>query len=318
MARPFWRTTAEAVLSAVEAVGVSLRPPDSAFVADFCDMRQPAAEAALGLAVDLGLLSQIGPHYKPIGPLPTLLRTSNVAHKAAVLRVVLDTYEPFVFFRERLLATGQANQAAEQTRVGLDLDSHRDDIRDTLVSLGGYAQSLASLGGGRYAPPEEPVGSYLSAIAEACTDDAAAQLAVRERLGADLVAVVSYDDVIVPLGKALLKAGQRDPRAAVVEAGNAVESYLAEWAHRVGVNVANDHGINAKVVALASAHQIPAKLVSASKYLGHLRNAADHGIDPDVAAAWNVQDSTGIEYPFVALSFLVSCRQKELGGPPII
>lgn len=318
MVRPFWHTTAEAVLSAVEAVAASRRAADPEFVADFCDMRLAAAEAALGLAVDIGLLTTAGGHYRSSGPLAMLTRTANVAHKAAVLRVVLDAYEPFVFFRERLLATGQANQAAEQTRVALGLETHRDDIRDTLVSLGGYAQSLASLGGGRYALPDEPVGSHLSAIAVACADDAAAQLTVRERLGQEVMAVTSHDHVVVPLAKGLSKAGQGDARGAIVEAGNGLESYLAEWAGRLGVNVASDNGVNAKVVRLTSAGHVPAKLAGASKYLGHLRNAADHGIDPDIGAAWNFQESTGVEYVFVAMSFIVACRQREIGAPPVL
>lgn len=318
MPLPFWRTTAEDVLLATEAVAVRGSACNAQFVAAFADMRLSAAEAALNMAEALGFVANDPSGYRPAGPIAHVTRTANVAHKAAALRLLLDSYAPFVFFRDRLVATEQATQAAEQTRIGLDVAADRDDIRETLVSLASYAQAFQSLGGGRYAPAEQPVGIHLPVIAQALADEAAALLRIRERLGPDLAALVSHDDVLVPLAKGLLKALQGDPRGAIVEGGNAVESYLSEWATREHVSVANDHGINAKVSTLSAAHKIPGKLASASKYLGHLRNAADHGIDPDINAAWTFQASTGIEYVLVACSFVVACRSCESGGGPIL
>jgi hypothetical protein len=59
-------------------------------------------------------------------------------------------------------------------------------------------------------------------------------------------------------------------------------------------------------------------LSNVGKYLGHVRNAADHGIDRDVAAQWGIRPSTGIEYVFVACSFIAATTVLELGRPPEI
>ncbi len=190
--------------------------------------------SALRVAVDMGFIIETAAGFAPASPISQVTRTSNVGYKAAVLRLMLDAYEPFVVFRERLLATGQATLAAEQTRVALDLEADRDDIRETLVLLlAGFAQAFQSLGGGRYAPSEQPTDLHIAALAQGLADDAAALLRIRERLGPEISAAVSHD-VLVPLGRGLRKALENNTRGAIVEAGNAVESYLAAWAARLG------------------------------------------------------------------------------------
>jgi hypothetical protein len=57
----------------------------------------------------------------------------------------------------------------------------------------------------------------------------------------------------------------------------------------------------------------PAGLVEAAKYLGQVRNAADHGvdIDTDVNDVWHILESTGLQYVFVACSFIRACGARE-------
>jgi hypothetical protein len=124
--------------------------------------------------------------------------------------------------------------------------------------------------------------------------------------------------VILPLAQALIHGRDGDGRGAVLNAGNAVESYLAALAGRVGVNISVAAGINAKLERFSAASRLPSKLVFVGKYLGHIRNAADHGTDPDVGAAWEIRDTTGKEYVFVACSFIFSARAHELGQFPTL
>jgi len=152
MPREFSPATAEQVVLAVDAVVVRQQPARSDFVADFMDLPVAQAEAALELAVDLGLLSRGGGRYMTASPLCRFLATPNLAQRAAVLRVVLESYAPFLTFRERLVSTASAQTAAQQTRVALDLNAHREAVKDTLISLGTYSDGLITLGGGRYAP----------------------------------------------------------------------------------------------------------------------------------------------------------------------
>jgi hypothetical protein len=86
-----------------------------------------------------------------------------------------------------------------------------------------------------------------------------------------------------------------------------------------GVNVAGAAGINAKLDRFSAAHALPGTLIFMAKYLGHVRNAADHGIgDPDVNGAWTIQESTGTEFVYVACSFISSVTARENGQGPRI
>lgn len=315
MTRPFSPATAEQVVAVVEAVVVSQEPASLEFVAEFSELLADQAEAALKLATDLGLLSHGAGKYSVTSTLSRFLVTPNQMQKAAVMRVVLESYEPFIMFRERLVATVLASTAAQQTKAALGLDAHREVIKDTLVSLGTYSHALVTEGGGRYRAENEPFENALEILAQACRDAAAAEARIRHQLGADAVASVSRDEVIVPLADGLVRAKSGDPRGAVVSAGNAVESYLEALAARQGVNLASAPGINAKLDKFAQANKIPKKLVQVGKYLGTVRNAADHGVDPEVGVSWVIRDTTGLEYVFVSCSFVAATIAHEKSKP---
>jgi len=318
MARPFSPATAEQVVAAIEAVVVNREPTRVEFVADFSDLPRDQAEAALKLATDLGFLSHEAGKYEAASPLCRFAVTPNQMQKAAVLRVLLESYEPFVIFRERLIATALAATAAQQVKVALDLTAHREGIKDTLVSLGTYSHALVTEGGGRYRPEENPSENTLAVLAQACRDAASAEARIREQLGADAAASVSREEVIVPLADALLRAKLNDSRGAVLTAGNAVESYLDAFAGRLGTSLVGAAGINAKLDRLATGNTLPKKLVQVGKFLGHVRNAADHGVDSDVGASWTIRNATGVEYVCVACSFMASTTAREKGKPPEI
>jgi hypothetical protein len=124
--------------------------------------------------------------------------------------------------------------------------------------------------------------------------------------------------VIVPLADALLRAKSGDSRGAVVTAGNAIESYLDDLATQKSVSLSGATGINAKLDRFDRAGTLPKKLVHVGKYLGHIRNAADHGTDADVGASWSIRKETGIEYVFVACSFVAAAVARARGNPPVI
>jgi hypothetical protein len=317
MPRPFFPATAEQVVGAVEAVVVGRQPTKPDFVADFSDLPLNQAESALLLASDLGLLSQKTAGFSVASPLCRFLVTSNLAQRAAVLRVVLESYLPFVVFRERLVATGAAGTAANQTRIALELDGHREAVKDTLISLGTYSDALLTEGGGRWAPQPAATDNPLQVLALASGDQASAEARIRLQLGPAACGLVSRDEVIVPLANALLRANGGDPRGAIVEAGNGVESYLSALAGRVGntVNLANAHGINAKLDRFDQATWMSKKLIFVGKHLGHVRNAADHGVDADVGVAWTIRAATGLEYVFNACSFVAAVTAREQNAP---
>ena len=195
-------------------------------------------------------------------------------------------------------------------------------MKDTLVSLGTYSQALIHAGGGNYELEAPTLINPLQTIASACTNMVVAEGRVRAQLGPSAEAVLAphRDTVIVPLADALVRANSRDGAGAVQAAGNAVESHLAAMAARMNVNIVNAHGIGQKLNRFAVApRRLPSKLIQIGSYLGAIRNAADHGADPDINnLSWQVRDATGLEYVFVACSFVASTIALEQNDPPEI
>ena len=316
MARPFHRATAEQVVSVVDAVYVNRRARRD-LVERFCDLTEEQADGALSLAVDMRLLGETSGEYIPLDPLARFISVAP-AEAASALRVVLESYEPFTVFRDRLGATNSADTAAQQTLAILDLATHREHVKDTLMNLGTYTGALRTEGGGRYRRGDQDIPNHLAALAGQADTVAASERAMQSQLGEAAAQRVSQQEVIRPLADALMKASAGSPRDAVTAAGNAVDSYLTELAARLGVNLAGATGINAKVEKLLAAGKLPKKLAQASKYIGHVRNAADHGIDAEIGAAWAILPETGLPYVYAACAFIRACDERERGGPFVI
>ena len=321
MARPFFQSTAEDVVASIEAVVVYGKPTTVALVAQFADVPHDRADNALKLAEELGFLSvNAAGEYSGSGPLSRMFIAPNAPPKIAALRVALESYEPFVLFRTRLKATaGVPGEAARQTKATLDLTEHRDIIKDTLISLATYSHALDTEGGGLFVPADNAIENELLALAQACGDVVAAEARIRLQMGDAAADLVARNEVLLPLANAMLRAASGDATGAVVLAGNAVESYLVALAGRLGgVNLVGAAGINSKLDRFAAANAMTRKLVAVGKYLGNVRNAADHGVDPDVGAAWIIQESTGTEFVYVACSFINAVTAREQNQPPKI
>lgn len=320
MPRPFATTTAEQVIATVEAVVVNNKRTTAAFAADFSDNLPNVAQAtaALEMAQDLGLVQKDGPGWVSGSPLSRFLSTSSQPQKAAVMRIVLESYDVFTLFRQQLVATGDATRAARHTRGIFDLDTHHEQIKDTLVGLGTYAQALKTGGGGQYAAADQPFADALVALAKACGDVAAAEARIRIHLGQEAADRVSKNEVIDPLANALIRAAIPDGRGAVVEAANAVESFITVAAAAANIPLGGASGINSKLQPFVTSRALPKKIASVGHYLGHVRNAADHGVDQEVMAPWTIRDTTGVEYVFVACSFIRAAVRRLTGQQPEI
>jgi hypothetical protein len=306
-------TTAEQVVACVAAVSPVQRRVDEKFVAEFVDTTPALAGSALRMSVDLGLLRENGSDYEVADPLSHFTRTPDALTKSAVLRVFLERYEPFRVFRQQLAESGDLDRAARQTKALVEITASTAEVRETLINLGSYCGAFLPKGGGQYDTDRGPLDNVLKRIAESAALEASAERTVRDQIGTVAAGVADYNDVIKPLAKAMTRAAGGDGDGAVLEAGNAVESYLSGLAGRKNVDVTNDHGINAKLAKLRSTGNLPAKIVNMGGYLGHLRNAADHGIDADIGASWSIGRSTGLEYTFVACSFIAAAARNEFG-----
>ncbi len=310
-------TTAEQVMAAVEAVVANGAEASADLIAAFLDITPVRATAALDMAVELNLLSKHTTSYKVASPLCRY--TLNPEQKAAVLRVVLEAYQPFNKFRERLVSTADVSLAARQTKTLCSLTADRDEVRDTLVSFGTYSHALITAGAGNYQLEVGSLANHLQVLSAACTELMAAEGRIRTQIGpaAEHVLASHRDNVIVPLADALVRANNRDGPGAVQQAGNAVEAHIDALAARRGVVLTGATGIMSKLQKFENpTRHLPAKLVQVGTYLGSVRNAADHGGDAHIGGArWRIRDATGLEYVYVACSFIAATIAFERGDP---
>lgn len=311
MARPFYQATAEQVVTVSEAIA-SLSNGDSATVAAFTDLPPAIADNALNLASDLGLLSENAGQFSIGSPLCQLLRTPQDGEKAAILRVTIESYQPFLVFREEHEATDNVTDAAQRTKIKLDLDCHREQVKETLLSLATYSGALTAGQGNTYERDIRGLTALLDELAAGSREVAEATLTIRQELG-DSAAQVDHDHVLLPLAAGLRHAAAGNGREAVLQAGIAVENFLTHTATHHGTNLAGANGINAKMDRLKSDGHYPTKLLNVCKYVGHVRNAADHGADQDISAPWNITAQTGRNYVFVAASLIRAMLAHRAG-----
>lgn len=312
MPRAFFHVTAELVVAVIDAVQAH-RSAAEAQVVSFCDISDDQAKQALGLAVDLGLLNDSSGTYAAVSPLAIFAGAPGERQRSTMLRIALEAYDPFIRFRERLIATDSVDTAAAQTKQLLDLSSHREDVKDTLISLGTYTNAFKAEGSGRYSITNAGVSIQIQPLAGACADRVQAEQVVRSWIG-DHTDEPDRNYVILPLARSLLKANAGEGREAVGEAGNAIESFLAELALRMRVDMTGASGINEKLNRFRTNENLPKKIVEAARYLGQVRNAADHGVDPDVGEQWSISELTGKTYPIVACAFICAALDHEQNG----
>lgn len=315
MPRPFHQATAEQVVIVSEAV-VSLNGGDAATVAAFTDLPQATADNALKLSGDMGLLSENAGNFTIESPLCRLLRTPQDGEKAAILRVTIESYEPFLVFREEHEATNNVTDAAQRTKAKLELDCHREQIKETLLSLATYSGALTAGQGNTYERDARGLTALLNELAAGSREVAEATLTIREELG-EAAGQVDHDQVILPLVAGLRHAAASNGREAVLQSGIAVENFLTAAAAHHGTNIAGANGVNAKMDRLVQAGHYPEKLLNVCKYVGHVRNAADHGADADIGAPWNISAQTGRNYVFVAAMLIRSMLGHRAGNHDI-
>lgn len=125
--------------------------------------------------------------------------------------------------------------------------------------------------------------------------------------------LIDHTQVIQPLVAGLRHAVAGAGREAVLQGGIAAENFLTATAVHHGTDIANANGVNAKMDRLVQAGHYPSKLLNVCKYVGHVRNAADHGADQDIAAPWDISAQTGRNYIFVVAMFIQSMLAHRAG-----
>lgn len=300
-------TTAENIIGATDAALQTPTGVTDSLVAEFLDVPIESARNALLMASQLGLVSQSGAgRYVAANPFAAYLVTASIPSRAAVLRLMLEQYAPYRMFKSRLTLTQIAADAATQTRALCGIPAHREIILNTFISLGTFTNSLASEAAGQYRASGNAPEDYLAVLDQVIQNRETAEMHVRKRLGQEAANWIDAQQVMDHLVTAYQRAAQaaQDPRAPIVHAGNAVESFLVQVADHHNAGIQGATGINAKAERLANQHFLTTKHLNMMKYLGHVRNAAEHGtdLDPDVGHIWEVSPETSVEYVYVAQS----------------
>jgi hypothetical protein len=308
-----FQTTAEEIIGASDSVLQKRTGIDAAGIADFLTTNPQYAENAAKMAVELGFATfdAASNLYLPRAPFANYLVTSDTLQKGAVLRFVLEQYEPYQFFKNRLRITGFATDAAAtQTRATLGITADRMEIANTLINLGTYTGSLTHLGGGRYEANTTKGFAFLEAFAAVIADREDARIIIRGRLGEDVFGWIDTVNVFEPLVDGLLSCGnaKNDSRPPIIHSANAVESFLVQVGnHYPGVVIAGKNGIISKANEIINTrHHLTTKHFGLFEYLGHVRNASDHGMDPNIGAMWTISAETALEYFQVSLSAIRS------------
>jgi hypothetical protein len=308
-------TTAEDIISVVDAVLAKERECTKEFISEFADISLVQAENALKMAIELDFIRESPTDcYCSQSYLARLLVSSrNCEHKAAILRLALEQYNPYIMFKLRYAQNGSLDTTAKQIRLLFSITSTYKDIKSTLVSIATYAKSMLNDGAGSYNFNDDNV-TYIEILdlilRYKSNDDRALQL----QLGQELFTYLDYVNVITPLSEAYSKiqTDDLDFRTIILYSGNAFESFLQQIATENGIALSGRNGISQKADALLNV--ISKKHRGMVGYVAQIRNAADHGADPDENdLTWQISEETALMYPLIIVSLIKGIYSYQHG-----
>jgi hypothetical protein len=294
--------TAEQVIQATEAAYLLRGAADLADVARFMALdvsvqhqRQQVEHAMLASAM-LGLANLKGRsrkryHFSPLVPL--LVRARN-EDKRVLFGVHLNQYEPFVVFIDRLRAGNPPQQAALQVCAVYAFADDPVVAWRAFESWGTFAGSLVRGQDGQYAPSDTygNLDSLRQSLNVLFDQERDARQYVLEQLGQEASEFIegrvrdSLVDAIVML------ANENQAENIILRIGNTYEDFLRLVGYR-RVNLRNASGIIQIGNQLRNRGLIAQKHLGAIQLIGHVRNATDHGGDPDEGnRPWRVTSST--------------------------
>ena len=103
-----------------------------------------------------------------------------------------------------------------------------------------------------------------------------------------------------------------DPKAIILYAANAFESFLQQIANSHKISLVGKNGIAQKSDALSSV--ISKKHRGMIQYICQIRNAVEHGADPDEGGkVWNISNESALMYPIIVASIIKSIVLRENG-----
>ena len=305
------------IVAVVDAVIAKGSEAAKDFIAEFTGIAtDDQVLKALQMACELQLIvfdSSRGCYGSPSFLARKLVSASSDEQKAVFMRLILEQYAPYNTFKTRYGFTKSIELACRQTKTLHMMTSNERDVKNTLISIATYAKALKSEGANLYSFVEDvdAVGIIEAALRSANITENS----LRTYWGENLYTFVNTSNVFAPLIEALQKthSGTMDVRSIVVCAANAFESFLADFAVRKGVSLSGRNGILQKRDAL-SAH-ISKKHRGMIEFVGQVRNAADHGADPDENnQVWTISNETARIYPCIIAALIKAIFSRDATG----
>ena len=305
---------AEDIVGVVDAILAKPVECTKDFISEFADISSVQTDNALYMAEQLGLINYDGVtgFYTSNSFFARLIVSSrNDNHKAAIMRLVLEQYEPYITFKARFSFTNSLDLACKQVKTIYSMTCTYKDIRNAIINIATYSKAMINDGASSYKLNQDEV-TYIEILELALRFKANDDNALRVQLGESVCNFLDTDRVFNPLSDAYsrIQNFDSDPKAPILYAANAFESFLHQIADKHSISLSGRSGIGQKSDALNKV--ISKKHRGMIQYISQVRNAADHGADPDENGdIWEVSEATAQLYPIMVASVIkdIVCRE---------
>ena len=308
---------AEDIVGVVDAVLAKPADCKKDFISEFADISLVQTENALHMAEQLRLVTcdNATSSYTSQSYIARLMVSSrDDKHKAALFRLILEQYEPFVTFKTRYAFANSIDLACKQVKSMYSMSSDYKDIRNAIITIATYSKAMLNDGASSYSLNSDDV-SYIEILELTLKFKANDDNALRNQLGDKVCQFIDTDKVFNPLSDAYSKIQNIaiDPKAPIQYAGNAFESFLQQIADKHNISLAGKSGIGQKSDALSAV--LSKKHRGMINYIVQVRNGADHGADADEGGkVWNVTEGTTHIFPIIVASVIKNIVQREEDG----
>lgn len=308
-------TTAEDIISVTDAV-LAKNNSSLEFICEFADISEHQAINALSMGRELNLIESEESEevYKSNSFLGRLLVSSrNDNHKAAIMRLLIEQYEPYITFKTRCIYTDTFDLASKQVKTLYSMASTYKDIKNTIISIATYAKAMVNDGASYYKFNEDDV-DYIEIVELALKFKANDDSALKCQLGEAVYDYLDRENVFNPLSDAYSKIqnASTELKAIILYAGNAFESFLQQIADGHSISLVGKNGLMQKTDALNCV--LSKKHRGMISYIGQIRNAADHGADPEEAGQmWEISEETAYTYPIIVANIIKNIVERENG-----
>lgn len=307
-------TTAEDVVAVVDAVHAKPCDCSKEFVCEFTDLTENQAENALHMAEQLSLISFDRATSQYVGKsflARLMISANNSEQKASIMRLVFEQYEPFITFKSRFIFTESADVASKQVKALYGMNSSYKDIKNTIINIATYSRTIKDEGANMYQLSPN-TNSHIKIIEEALERKVGQANLLIKHLGNEAYDYIDKDTVFAPLSDAYSKANcdSIEVYSTVTFAGNAFESFLAQYAVKKGVSLVGKSGIIPKANALSFSKKHKGMI----EYVGQVRNAADHGADVNEGnKVWEISEETARIYPLIIANLIKAIITRDTG-----